>query len=342
MKRITAAQHRLDALFDAAELGSSCLVPKTPADAAALRRRVLAGEVVEPAPGTFARAPHWLTLAPDDKALHLMHALGEKHPTWTFCASSAALAWGLDVPHPLAQPVQAYGGKQLKRGGGNPCIHISSKPVVGVRHDGLRVVPFWDAVVETLLAAPFAYGLAVADSALRASGWSRDDLLNCLRDAGKGRHGIRRALITASHADGRAENGGESRARAFFIVQGFQLPDLQVEIVDPADPTRVYRVDFYWLLPDGRVIIGEFDGKQKYVDERMLGDRTTVDALVAERQRESHLTLAGCPVVRFTYDDLQHPRQLERLLAVAGVPRDVGAARAWREQWAEASPSSAR
>ena len=271
-----------------------------------------------------------------------MHALGEKHPTWTLCASSAALAWGLDVPHPLALPVQAYAGKQLKHGGGNLRIHISSRPIIGVRHDGLRVAPVWDAVLETLLAAPFAYGLAVADSALRASGWTRDDLLGHLRGAGKGRHGIRRALITASHADERAENGGESRVRAFLIVQGFQLPELQIEIVDPADPTRVYRVDFYWLLPDGRVIIGEFDGMQKYVDERLLGDRTAVEALVAERQRESHLTLAGYPVVRFTYDDLQHPQQLERLLTVAGVPRDLGAARAWRERWAAARPGGAR
>ena len=342
MKRTTATQHRLDALFDAAELRDACLVPKTPADAAALRRRVLAEEIVEPAPGLFARTPHWLALDPDDKAFHLMRALGEKHPTWTFCASSAALAWGLDVPHPLALPVQAYAGKQPKRSGGNLCIHTPSKPVVSVVHGGVHVVPLWDAVLETLLSAPFAYSLAVADSALRASGWTREDLLRYLREAGKGRHGIRRALITASYADGRAENGGESRARAFFIVQGFLPPDLQVEVTDPADPSRIYRVDFYWILPDGRVVIGEFDGKQKYADERMLGARTTIDALVAERQRESRLTLAGYPVLRFTYDDLQHPQRLERLLTVAGIPRDLAAARAWRERWNAASPHGAR
>lgn len=339
----TKAQRRLDAALDQAEARGSCLAPATRADDAALKRRLPKGEVISPAPGIFARPEYWLGLHPDERALSIMRALGEKHPAWIFRSSSAALAWGLDVPYPLALPVKAFAACQPAAVCDNlavtPIHHQLPREMVGSVGD-LRVTSFWESVLECLLEAPFSWGLAVADSALRASGWNAEQLVEFVRTAGKGRPGVRRALITASYADGRAESGGESRLRALIIVHGFQIPELQVEIPDPTDPTCVYRVDHFWKTPDGRRVANEMDGFCKYEDEAMLDGRTPTEVLVAERQRESRLTLAGVTVLRFTYDDLQHPQKIDHLLTVAGVPRDMGAARAWREAWDAADPQA--
>lgn len=67
------------------------------------------------------------------------------------------------------------------------------------------------------------------------------------------------------HADGRSENGGESVVRAIILELGFAEPDLQVEIEDPLNPGTYKRVDYYWLLEDGRAIVGELDGFEKYL-----------------------------------------------------------------------------
>lgn len=88
--------------------------------------------------------------------------------------------------------------------------------------DGVQVTSFWRTVEDCLLRAPFSYGLAIADSALRAKGVSRDDFCERLRMDCEGKRGYRRAQVIASHADGLSENGGESRFRAFFIAYGFR------------------------------------------------------------------------------------------------------------------------
>ncbi len=148
--------------------------------------------------------------------------------------------------------------------------------------DGVRVTPF-GAVEDCLLRAPFSYGLAIADSALRAKGVSRDDFCERLRMDCEGKCGYRRAQVIASYADGLSENGGESRFRAFFIAYGFPVPGLQVEFRDPLDPSQVFRVDYFWRLEDGTCVIGELDGKGKYTLQNDEG-REWVDPFVAERQ----------------------------------------------------------
>lgn len=344
MAKDTVAQRRLETLLDEAEARGSCLVPHTRADDAVLKRRLAVNEVVEPARGVYARPSYWLGLTPDVRALHLMRGLGEKHPSWIFRSSSALLVEGLDLPYALALPVRVYATRAPARSCGNvdvKVLHAPLRPDLVETRRGLSVVTFWEALLECLLDISFPNGLAVADAAVRRFGWDADQLVSFVRAEGRHRPGIRRAVIIASFADGRAEDGGESLARAFLIMHGFQLPLLQVEIPDVTNPGRVFRVDFLWELPDGRIVVGEFDGRCKYVDEGMLDGCSTVDVLLSERQRESRLTLAGCSVVRFTYDDLLHPQRLVNLLVSAGIPRDEGAARIWHDRWAAASPHAA-
>lgn len=109
-------------------------------------------------------------------------------------------------------------------------------------------------------------------------------------------------------------------ARAAVIEEGFQLPELQVELRDPMDGAT-YRVDFLWTRPDGRRIIGELDGWEKYLNPAMTEGRGTLGTLVAERQRESRITMSGASVVRFSYRQARDHGYFARLLAAYGVPR---------------------
>ena len=56
---------------------------------------------------------------------------------------------------------------------------------------------------------------------------------------------------------------GESLARATMVRLGFETPYLQVELPDPIDPRKRFRLDFVWRDESRRLISGEFDGKAK-------------------------------------------------------------------------------
>lgn len=199
--------------------------------------------------------------------------------------------------------------------------------------DGLLVSAYWHAILDSLLESPFQLGLAIADSAARQHGLDATHLTKNLREVGAHRRGIKRAVFIASFADRRAENGGESRARAIMIQNGFPIPDLQRELPNMADPMHPYRVDNFWDLGGGRGLIGEFDGFEKYTSEAMLQGDSTAQAFFKERQRESRLTLLGYPVLRYSYQDIKDPRRLVHLLLSAGLPQNANAATTWRRRW---------
>lgn len=324
-----AVQRRLDALLDDAERRHT-LAHATRGDIEAFNRRARKGHICTPARHLYARSSYWDGLSPREQALHVIRAEAARHPRWAFRSTSAALVWGIDVPYPLIGSPCAIAGRIHQLDGYDL---REPSPFDHIEHcHGIPVTSFWDTVMECLRGTPFSYGLAIADSALRLTGGMRDDLLERLAEAPR-QTGIQQAHFIASYADGRAENGGESRVRAYLIARGYLTPDLQVELSNPVDPLDTFRVDFYWAVSEEQHVAGEFDGMLKYQDARLLGKNTTIGALVAERQRESRLTLLGLPVLRFTYEDLIHPVRLDRLLHAAHIPQDLDAARTWRERW---------
>ena len=318
-------------LKDAADCGA-LLATHDNAELMWLRRHVGADDIAEPEPHLFCFQHDWDSLTPPERAVRTIKGLAEFHPDWAFWGYDAALLWGLEVPNDLIGPrclvktscsVALNGGCRLLRPQAAGALE---------RVDGVRVTSFWQTVEDCLLRAPFSYGLAIADSALRAKGTPREDLCERLRVDCEGRRGYRRAQVIASRADGLSENGGESRFRAFFIAYGFSVPELQVEFRDPLDPAQVFRVDYFWRLEDGTCVIGELDGKGKYTLQNGEG-RESVDPFVAERQRESHLTMLGHKVLRFTFDELKNPGKLVKKMRLAGIPQQPELAEEWRRQW---------
>lgn len=330
--RNTLARNRMLArLTEAAEQGV-LLVTHDNAELMWLRRHVGTDDIAEPEPYLFCFQHDWDALTPAERALRTIKGLVEFHPDWAFWGYDAALLWGLEVPNDLLGPrflVKTGCSVPLSAG----CRLLRPRTAGALEQvDSVWVTPFWRTVEDCLLRAPFSYGLAIADSALRAKGVSHDDFCERLCIDCEGRRGYRRARVIASYADGLSENGGESRFRAFFIAYGFPVPELQVEFRDPLDPNQVFRVDYFWRLEDGTCVIGELDGKGKYTLQDG-GDRESVDPFVAERQRESHLTMLGHKVLRFTFDELKNPGKLAEKMRLAGIPQRVDLTEEWRRQW---------
>jgi hypothetical protein len=121
-------------------------------------------------------------------------------------------------------------------------------------------------------------------------------LLAATVEAARRRHGIARVRAALAFADGRAESPGESISRVRVAEVGIARPELQVNIFDEFG-RWVARSDFGWL---DRGVIGEFDGRVKY-----LGSREEVArAVMKEKAREAAIRRLGWSVVRWGWDDL--------------------------------------
>lgn len=328
-------ERRLQEPFDIAQANGSCLVPFERRDRRALWRAAqdvseeraidfkaqgkAPAPYVSPFPGLYLRGEYWLDLKPDELARHIIQGLAALHPHWAFCSYSAALLHGLDVPWELLDDVHIA----QERG------HMTRNSFKLVRHavdachlervGGVTRTDLCETVLECLCSAPFDLSLGIVDSALRRHRLERTHLEAYFQTAGRGRHGIARARSTLSYADPRAENGGESRARAVMIEEGYAPHDLQVSMRDPFDPLHSIRPDYVWYCPDGSIRLGELDGEDKYLNPLMTGGADILSIVMGERRRESHLSLFG-PVMRFPYSYVVDRWKLVQLMQAYGIP----------------------
>lgn len=308
-------------LLDAAERHGRCLAPSSPSARRYLDRQVAHEKLVRPFRGVYARSASWRMLTPLQQHLHIVRALAFEHPDWVFSHFTAAVAYGLSVSYAdigsIHRIVPKHAPRSSSRGVSCHAAPKRTAHLVG----GINVTSFEQTVSDCLCSLDFAHGVALADSALRISGMTGMQLCELL-DAyvADGTHGIVTARRAACFADGRAESGGESIARARMLELGFMIPNLQVEFPDPIDSRKVYRVDFCWNTPDGRTIIGELDGRDKYADPVKTGGRKTVDVLADERLRESRLSMHKHPIMRFSFRDALDGSVFRQLLVGFGIP----------------------
>ena len=305
------------------EARGSCTMPYSEPCRKYLQRRIAAGaDIVSPLPRLYARGSYWRGLTPEQQAVAKMRGLKARHCDWVFRGTSAALLHGLCVSRRLLDVIEVAspsGSKTLYDGGvrtrhmdidEEPCDFAQGMPVTTVLRtlfDCARELPLRDAT-------------AVLDSALRLGLVNKDKLIAYV-DGKKNCVGARQARFVARFADGRSGSGGESIARAAMWELGFSAPELQVEFTDPVSGRR-YFADFCWRTADGRVIVGELDGGEKYVNEQMTGGRSVAGVMRAERLRESRLTALCDAVVRFSPAMVADSAGFSRLLDVFGVPRD--------------------
>ena len=309
--------------FEQAECNKSCVVPTDAQDSRRLRAAWRRGDLVSPAKDVYVRLSYWRTLKSGTRAWHIMRALATLHPDWVFCGPTAALAYGLSVSYSLlglihVATTSASHARDM-RGIVRDVVERDEPSVAG----GVRVTSIERTVFDCLRSLSFREGLAVVDAALRMKLTSKEQLRRYMLSHHKNMRGREQALKTLRYADGRAESGGESIARAVMIEHGFVLPDLQHPIDDGVDPNDCYYADFYWELPDGGIVIGELDGHEKYENPVMTGGRSVVQVLADERLRESRVSLTGAKIMRFSFADLLNETFFVYLLDTYGVPRVV-------------------
>ena len=104
-----------------------------------------------------------------------------------------------------------------------------------------------------------------------------------------------------------------------MFEHGLPMPEPQVVIRAPDGYEA--RVDFLW---EDLGVVGEFDGEQKY-GRLLRNGELPADAVFREKVREDRLREMGYIVVRWIWDDLQHPERLvariKRALEVASASR---------------------
>ena len=310
----------IDQLLTQAEQEGRCLIPPSEAIRKALLRRS-GGMVVSPTPGLFARTSRWKELNRAQRHGEIVRTLAKQHPDWTFCSFSAACLLGLEVSWRHLNVVHVCSSTKPSA---RPGAHIQRHQIESagaIRLSGILVTPPIQTVTDCLLQTGFADSMPIADSAISKLGLTREQLIEAVEQRATAHNGraIRTALTTLRYADARAESGGESVARAVMIETGFAPDWLQYELTDPFNSAKPIRTDFAWERQVRKLTLGELDGLIKYTDQTMLAGRTTAEVLVAERQREAHLSIYGHPLVRFTMSDVRSAGVLAKKLQTAGI-----------------------
>lgn len=124
----------------------------------------------------------------------------------------------------------------------------------------------------------------------------------------------RRAELVASLASPLAESVGESYSRAVIEFLGFEQPILQHVFQDAKG--FIGRADCWW--PQQRVV-GEFDGKAKYLDPAFRGAVSAEETVYREKLREDRIRALGLGFVRWAWADLEQPERLRQKLMAAGL-----------------------
>jgi hypothetical protein len=75
-------------------------------------------------------------------------------------------------------------------------------------------------------------------------------------------------------------------------------------------------VDFWWPT---QKVVGEFDGRGKYLRDEFTRGKTTAEVVLDEKRREDRLRGLGFRVVRWGWSEAQSLPALERKLASAGL-----------------------
>lgn len=310
----------IDQLLNQAEQEGRCLIPPSTAIRKALLRRI-GSTVASPMPGLFARKTRWDKLNRAQRHCEIIRALAIIHPDWTFCSFSAACLLGLEVSWRHLNVVHVCSATKPSARPGAHIQRHQTEPADTVRRAGISLTPPIQTVTDCLLQTGFADGMPIADSAISKLGLTRERLMEAVEKRAGARNGraVRTALTTLQYADARAESGGESVARAVMIETGFAPDWLQYELTDPFDSTESMRTDFAWERQARELTLGELDGLVKYTDQTILAGQTAAEALVAERQREAHLSLYGHPLIRFTMSEVRSAGMLAKKLQTAGV-----------------------
>lgn len=290
----------------------------TGTDARTLRRGVASGRYTRIKKGAYVAAELWAEMTPLERHIMLIHAVAESNPEVVFSHWSAAALRGLPVfgvwPSETHVLEQRTGGGRSEPYVRKHCLGYHEDDVVDGA-GGLRLTSMLRTAIDLGAGASFETAVMVMDAALHRGSISVAELDARVASARPHRGG-RTLSRAARFADAASESPGESLSRVRIQQLGFPVPQLQRARHRPDGSTE--RPDFDW--PDHRVV-GEFDGKEKYLKPEYLGRMSPGEAVYAEKRREDRLRRDGDEVARWGWGELMRPELLSAILLDAGLPR---------------------
>lgn len=271
--------------------------------------------------GMYIAAARWGSLSYSQRIIWSLRTVCHIRPDWVLCGPSAAGALGFTTAIKLQRYVHIAVPKRSQAGRhGFVIAHFYKDMPATKTVDGMCVTAEMDTMLDCGRMLDFEHAMVVCCAGLRLTGLQKRRLQD-YTGSRKRLGGLPRARYVAERADPACENGGEATALAAILEVGALQPRTQATFTSPLDGGDI-RVDFLWKRDDGSVIVGELDGRQKYVDPSMTGQGDSIDVILREKDRETELNMLRIGVVRFQMEHVRDRRQLRQRLHAAGVPFD--------------------
>ncbi|WP_442544929.1 hypothetical protein ACSBOX_04085 [Arthrobacter sp. KN11-1C] len=288
-----------------------------------LSAQARSGKLLRVRHGVYVEAVRWNELQPWERYRLQVEAAAETFtsPT-TFSHHSAAAISGIPVIL-RKQPIHAL---TAFSGGGRSRAGVRRHYVPEQSHDseqlqGFLVTSRIRTVLDLAATVPFAEAVVPVDHVLKpdaargVQAIPKEELLAEI-DGRYSQAAVRRIRAVVDFADPQSGSPGESYSRGLIHVAGFAPPVLQYEVWK--GNARIAITDFYW---EETRVVGEFDGREKYLKPEYLRGRTPSDVVYEEKVREDRIRATGRNVARWVWSELNKPGRLEQILLDAGVPR---------------------
>jgi hypothetical protein len=276
-------------------------------------RGIRTKQLVAVSRGVYSDARAWRALAPWERYLARVHAVGLRNPDAVFILESGAALRGLPV---LGEPAD---------------VHLAALPlatyrsIAGVRVHTARALPACEELDGLLVATPdelaidiarhrhHAIGLAVAGAVLRANSDIDTDSLRVLNETRLSKRGRRHARWVIDRATGVPESTLEQVSLAVIEWLGFPPPELQKWILGPGHGEDD-RLDFWW---EETRTGGEADGDVKYAGQ------DAVEVLRNRRDRDARLLDRGVrATAHWGWHDVRRVAPLRAALRAAGLRQE--------------------
>jgi hypothetical protein len=328
----------------------SAAILRTGASTDNLHRAFKAGELVRIRRGFYVPTEDWLRALPSERFAWTTTAVSRSVKGAVLCGQTAAAASGLPTlgTPPCVELATTLRGRSgvrksplLVLGGNGTAQEVRRTRSYPLRYrliTGFEAVPFGEflctgpiqTIVDVLGSAELNQALVLADGAARK--FLADGVLEhgasllSVPGMADGIAGLpsaaarRRAERAAALASPQPESVGESYSRAVIELLGFEQPVLQQVFSDGRG--FIGRSDFWW---PSQGVVGEFDGKGKYVQAALRDGVTADEAVYREKLREDRIRALGHGFLRWRWADLTDPDKLRRKLLAAGLRPGGGA-----------------
>jgi hypothetical protein len=286
-----------------------------------------AGILVRIRRGVYVERVVWESLTLEGKYVCRVRALAGAAPDVVMSHHAAAVLHGLPLASGMPARIHVTVDSEPD-GRSHPerAMHYATlRPDEVTAVNDIRATVPARTVIDVARVERFGVALAVADAAVRAGLASVEELWDAQWSA-RARRQSRRVERVIAAVDPRSESVGESLSRAAIIDLGFPAPELQVDL--RGREGFLGRVDFWW--PSHRVV-GEFDGRGKYLDGRIRSAPSADLEILAEKKREDAIRRYVRGFARWDWSDLSNGDAMRHILQSAGVyPHQAAAARGRR------------